>query len=192
MADAANPVMSRAAGAEIEREAFEALVRDNQKRIFRVLLGITGNEDAAETLTQECLLKAFKNMTSFRGESSVSTWLTRIAINLGRDHLRSRRWQFWKRLKSDDGEDAMDVVANHADPRSSAEQGMIAKEQVTKVWRIAQKLSPQQREVFTLRFAEEMSLAEIALATGTSLATTKVHLFRAVQTVRKALGGVER
>lgn len=192
MADAANPVMARAAGAEIERETFEALVRDNQKRLFRVLLAIVGDEDAAETLTQECLLKAFKHMGSFRGESSVSTWLTRIAINLGRDHLRSRRWQFWKRLKKDDTEDTADAVANHADPRSTAEKALIAKEQVTEVWRIAQQLSPQQREVFTLRFVEEMSLAEIALATGTSLATTKVHLFRAVQAVRKALSGAER
>ena len=62
-------------------------------QIFRFLLASLRDPDAAETLTQDCLLKAHRNWASFRGESSVMTWLLRIAINLQKDHWRSRRLQ---------------------------------------------------------------------------------------------------
>src|ERR1700744_2015225 len=77
-------------------------------QIFRFLLASLRDPDAAETLTQDCLLKAHRNWASFRGESSVMTWLLRIAINLQKDHWRSRRLQFWKQttMNSVDAEDA--------------------------------------------------------------------------------------
>lgn len=77
---------------------FSALVQQHQPRIYRVLLGMLHDPDAAETLTQECFLKAFQNRGGFRGEASVGTWLVRIAINLARDHRRNRLRAFWQKL----------------------------------------------------------------------------------------------
>ena len=79
-------------------EDFEWMVLRHQKQIYRVLLLLLRDADAAETLTQECFLRAFKKHRSFRGESSLATWLVKIAINLARDHKRNRRWEFWRRL----------------------------------------------------------------------------------------------
>lgn len=69
---------------------FTPLVQSHQQRIYRVLLGMVRDTDAAQTLTQECFLKAYQKRTSFRGEASVGVWLLRIAVNLARDHRRSR------------------------------------------------------------------------------------------------------
>jgi RNA polymerase sigma-70 factor (ECF subfamily) len=56
--------------------------------------------DAAQTLTQECFLKAYQKRASFRGEASVGVWLLKIAVNLARDHRRSRLREFCHRLSS--------------------------------------------------------------------------------------------
>jgi RNA polymerase sigma-70 factor, ECF subfamily len=176
LALAANPLL----------DDFDAVMAEHQRRIFRVLLAITHDEDAAQTLTQECFLKAWRARTTFRGESPVGAWLLRIAVNLGRDHVRSRRAGFWRRLFAADAE-PQQVEAAMADERPSAERDLLAREQVEAVWAAAEKLSPQQRTVFILRFAEEMSLDEIAKATGLRTGTVKVHLFRALASVRASV-----
>src|SRR5512136_2354512 len=73
----------------IEPEDFDRIVLQHQKQIYRMLLNIVRDSDVADTLTQECFLKAFKRRSSFRGESSLLTWLVSIAINLARDHNRN-------------------------------------------------------------------------------------------------------
>jgi RNA polymerase sigma-70 factor (ECF subfamily) len=170
-------------------EDFDELVRRNQKRIFRLLMVLLHDEDAADTLTQECFLRAYKKRDSFRGASSVDTWLYRIAINLARDHLRNRRQGFWKKLfadsRDDDGEQPLlDTVA---DKRSTAEANLLAQEEVETVWQTVRRLSPNQREVFVLRFAEEMGLEEIAHTLDMEVGTVKSHLSRALSAVRKRL-----
>jgi len=79
-------------------EEYDAIVRAHQRRIYRVLLGLVRDPDAAATLTQECFLRAYRHRRSFRGEASVGTWLVRIAVNLAADHSRNRRTAFWRRL----------------------------------------------------------------------------------------------
>src|SRR5512141_1063058 len=91
---AATPELSRS----LTADHFDDLVLRSQKRIFRLLMALLRDEDAADTLTQETFLKAYKKRGTFRGESSVDTWLFRIAINLARDYQRSRRQSFWKRI----------------------------------------------------------------------------------------------
>ena len=81
---------------ETAAQEFSAVVTAHRPRIFRFLLASTRDADLAETLTQECFLKAHRNWGSFRGESSAMTWLMRIAINLQKDHWRNRRMQFWR------------------------------------------------------------------------------------------------
>ena len=83
--------------AMLELADFDEVVRVYRPRILRFLLSSLTDRDAAESLTQECFLKAWSARHQFRGDSSLSTWLTRIAVNLMRDHLRSRSLGFGRR-----------------------------------------------------------------------------------------------
>ena len=168
-------------------ENFDQLVSLHQKRIYRLLISLLRDPDAADTLTQECFLKAYTSRSSFRGECSVETWLYRIAVNLSRDHIRNRRVAFWRRLfasQQSQAEDLEDVAQTIPDKRPSLERNLLAKEEVDVVWRTAEQLSPMQREVFLLRFAQDMSLEEISQTLDVQLGTVKAHLSRALSTVR--------
>lgn len=169
-------------------QEFSSIVQSHRPQIFRFLLASTRDVDLAETLTQDCFLKAHRNWASFRGESSAMTWLMRIAINLQKDHWRNRRIQFWRqtRTNSVDLDEASDWLPSR---ESSQEQHLLARERVEQVWAALKGLSERQRTMFLLRYVEELELAEIAKATGLSEGTVKAHLSRALARVRTALGG---
>ncbi len=78
---------------------FEEAERSYRPRIFRFALASLRDRDAAESVTQDYFLKAHNAWPSFRGESSVLTWLMQIAVSLIREAIRSRRFQFWKRAR---------------------------------------------------------------------------------------------
>ena len=168
-------------------QEFESAVACHRAQIFRFLLSSTRDVDLAETLTQDCLLKAHRNWSTFRGESSVLTWLMRIAINLQKDHWRNRRLQFWRQTRTNavDLDEASEWLPSG---ERSAEQCILAKEQVAHVWRAVENLSERQRTVFLLRFVEELDLKEIANVTSMGEGTVKAHLSRALARVRKQLG----
>jgi RNA polymerase sigma-70 factor (ECF subfamily) len=173
---------------EIGAQEFTTVVETHRPQIFRFLLASTRDLDLAETLTQECFLKAHRNWGGFRGESSVMTWLMRIAINLQKDQWRNRRLQFWRQTQTNSVE--LDEASEWLPSgESSPEKQLLAREQVEKVWRIVKGLSERQRTVFLLRYVEEQELSEIACATGLSEGTVKAHLSRAVGKVRAELGG---
>jgi RNA polymerase sigma-70 factor (ECF subfamily) len=167
---------------------FEQIVERHRLQVLRFLLASTRDLDLAETLTQECFLKAHRNWAGFRGESSALTWLMRIAINLEKDHWRNRRVQFWRLLRTNavDLDEASDWLPSGA---RSAEQQMLAREQVAGVWRAVDKLSPRQKSIFLLRYVQDMDLNEIAQATGLSEGTVKAHLSRALGKVRGEMRG---
>jgi RNA polymerase sigma-70 factor (ECF subfamily) len=178
------------AGRELETAAqeFASVVASHRPQIFRFLLSSTRDVDLAETLTQECFLKAHRNWGSFRGDSSAMTWLMRIAINLQKDYWRNRRMQFWRHTQTNsvDMDEASEWLPSG---ERSAEQQLLAREQVGRVWESVKGLSERQRTVFLLRYVEEQELSEIARATGLSEGTVKAHLSRAVAKVRAELGG---
>lgn len=167
---------------------FEALVRMYRPKVFRFALASLRDLDAAESVTQDCFLRAYQASGRFRQDCSIQTWLMQIAVNLIRDQIRNRRFQFWRRAsltaKSVD-------VAGHgiADHRRSPEAQAVLKEQVAAIWEAAAKLPERQRTVFLLRFVEDMDLLEIVCATGMKEGTVKTHLFRAMRAVRERLGG---
>jgi RNA polymerase sigma-70 factor (ECF subfamily) len=163
-------------------EDFDGIVSRYQKQIYRVLLLLVKDSDAADTLTQECFLRAFRKRSGFRGECRLSTWLVRIAINLARDHNRSRRWAFWRRLERGSRIETMPVPAG----QRSQEQALIDGEAVKTVLLAVEKLPERQKSVFLLHFNEEMPLADIAEAMDLKLGTVKTHLFRATGIVRSA------
>jgi RNA polymerase sigma-70 factor, ECF subfamily len=172
----------------IAAQEFASIVETHRPQIFRFLLASLRDVDLAETLTQECFLKAHRNWKHFRGESSAMTWLMRIAINLQKDHWRNRRLQFWRhtRVNSVDLDEASEWLPSG---ERTAEQQMLAREQVAQVWKAVENLSERQRTVFLLRYVEERELSEIAQATGLSEGTVKAHLSRALGRVRAELRG---
>jgi len=177
-----------ATAGEFSAEEFTCVVERHRPQIFRFLLASTRDVDLAETLTQECFLKAHRNWGRFRGDSSAMTWLMRIAINLQKDHWRNRRMQFWRHTQSNsvDLDEASEWLPSG---ESSAEKQLLAREQVQRVWESVKGLSERQRTVFLLRYVEERELSEIAQATGLSEGTVKAHLSRALGRVRAELGG---
>ena len=180
--------MTMATAEEIAAQDFSSIVQSHRPQVFRFLLASTRDYDLAETLTQECFLKAHRNWSGFRGDSSAMTWLMRIAINLQKDHWRNRRMQFWRLTQTNSVE--MDEAGEWLPSgERSAEQKLLAQEQVAHVWQAVKGLSERQRTVFLLRFVEDMDLLEIAAATGLREGTVKAHLFRALAAVRREVGG---
>jgi len=154
-----------------------------QPRVFRFLLASLRDHDAAETLTQETFLRAWNARASFREDCSISTWLLRIALNLARDHTRTGRFRFWKRVATTALE-ASEVAGSLPSDERSAECRLIARQQIQDIWETVGQLSNRQRSIFLLRFMEEMEIPEIAAATGLPLGTVKSHLYRAINAVR--------
>jgi RNA polymerase sigma-70 factor (ECF subfamily) len=169
-------------GAEIAD--FDRIVEQYRGRILRFVFVSVRDMDLAETLTQDCLWKAYKNRHTFRGDSSVHTWLIRIAMNLIRDSARNRRLQFWKKAWRVDTE----VIRNQPHTGMSPEQRAAMNQQVEAVWEATATLSERQRTVFLLRYVEDLNICEIAQLTGLTESTVNVHLARAVQGIRKKLG----
>lgn len=167
---------------------FDEVVRLYRPRVFRFLLASLRDRDLAENLTQDCFLRAYMAREHFRGDSSLSTWLMKIATNLIRDHLRSKRLRFWTKTR-ETALDPVDVSDWVPDGRSSPEEDLIARTQVSHVWKAVGQLPAKQRTVFVLRFVEEMELREIAETTGMNPSTVKTHLYRALAAVRESMGG---
>jgi len=165
---------------------FESVAQLYQPGIFRYILASLRDRDAAETLTQECLFRAYQARDRFRGDASVKTWLMRIAVNLVRDHLSNARLKFWRHTQRS----SVDLSLAEGwlpDRHSTPEAALLAKQQVAAIWRAAAELSEKQRTVLLLRFVEDMDILEIVAATGMREGTVKVHLFRALQAVRERI-----
>jgi RNA polymerase sigma-70 factor, ECF subfamily len=167
---------------DLER-AFEDIVRTHQKRIYRVLCLLLGNPDEADSLTQECFLRAYAGRNGFRGDASLGTWLVRIAINLARDQQRNRRYVFWRRLLR--GQDEASNLL--ADRRRTQEESFVTSERAKTVWNAVDCLPLKQRTAFILRFAEEMSIQEIADSMKLREGTVKAHLSAALRKVRSGM-----
>ena len=176
--------------AMLELADFDEVVRVYRPRILRFLLSSLTDRDAAESLTQECFMKAWSARHQFRGDSSLSTWLTRIAVNLMRDHLRSRSLRFWQKTRGT-SLDVMDISDWVPDGRGTPESLAVARDRVAAVWEAVRDLSAQQRTVFVLRFVEELELDEIAVTIGMNLSTVKSHLYRALAIIRERMGGAK-
>lgn len=169
-----------------DRDAFESLVRRHHRRIYRTLLGLTGNKEDAEDLTQMTFLKAYEHLGNFEGAAKFSTWLTRIAINEGLQRLRGR-----KPMESldDAGEDEDDEFR----PRQirawteSPEQALSRSEIRTVVEQELMRLPEKYRLVVMLRDLEELSTEQTAQALGLGTAVVKTRLLRGRLMLRERL-----
>jgi RNA polymerase sigma-70 factor (ECF subfamily) len=171
-----------------ELDDFELLVRTHRARLLRLVAFSTGDQDLAETVVQDSLLRAYNARDNFRGDCSVGTWLRTIALNVMRDYQRRQKFQFWKKA-SLTGVSVSDAAISLASRDPSPETRMLAREQVERVELALKSLSERQRSVFIMRFLDEMELEEISVATGLPPPTVKTHLYRAIKAVRFRLGG---
>src|ERR1700733_13131435 len=167
-------------------EDIEELMRVHRPSVLRPAWWPLKDRDLAETVTQDCFLRAFNSRALYRGQCSVRTWLLAIATNLVRDNARTNWFRFWKQVSPS----AVDVCAMEgrlASRRQSAEGEMLTREKLRHVWATVDALPGKQRTVFLLRFMEEMQVSEIAEATELNLSTVKSLLYRALRTVRVAM-----
>jgi RNA polymerase sigma-70 factor (ECF subfamily) len=171
---------------EISGAAFDEIMRQHQRRVYRVIYLLVRDHDTADTLTQECFLRAYLKRNSFRGEGRIESWLLRIAVNLVRDHSKNRRASFWKRLVGLDTEVSNGPSSPKFESRQpSPERILLAREELQTMCSVLSALSPQQRAIFSLRFAEEMSLAQIADVLDLKVGTVKAQLARATGKLRE-------
>ncbi len=168
-----------------ETGGVEEWMRLYRVRIFRYILFATRDEDVAESLTQDCFLRAHAAQASFRGDCAMATWLMRIAVNLVRDHQRSMKLRFWRRAPMLDAAEMSDRLPDRS---RSTEHRLIVEERVASVWRAVETLSERQRSIFLLRFVEELELPEISEAMQLNLNTVKSHLYRALNAVKQQVG----
>ncbi len=159
-------------------DAFQELVRRYEPRIAATVIGMLGQCSEAEDVGQETVIRFYRSLESFRGESSVSTYLTRIAINLSLNELkrRKRRWRFFSR-------DDSGITADIPDEKS----GKISFEDREMVNLALEKLSPEFRAVLVLRLIDGYSTRETAQILGIPTGTVLSRLTRAQLKMREIL-----
>ncbi len=169
--------------------AFERLVAMYHEEIFRMAYYRTRSRMDAEDLTQDVFLQAFKSLDSLRDAGKFRPWLYRIAVNRVNDFLRKKRFLafFGVSTGSDDFEDGtgpeMSDTRTHQDPE--ALDGLIKQEFWTHVKWLSERLSRWEREVFFLRFLDQLTIGEIAQALNKSESTVKTLLHRALKKFRQ-------
>jgi RNA polymerase sigma-70 factor (ECF subfamily) len=158
-----------------EMRAFEELARSYRPRIRGICFRYTGNRADAEDLVQEVLLRIYRGLDGFRGESSFRTWVYRVTVNACLNWVASRK-PF----------DAFD--AEIPDPRPSVIERLLRGESRAQLRRAVSELPDRQRMTVLLRVYEELSHKEIAEVMACPIGTVKANFFFALQNLRKRLG----
>ncbi len=162
-------------------QAFAQLYEENFDRIYRYVYLRLGNQAEAEDLSQEVFAKAFEAMGSYKWRNlPFASWLFRIAHNQIVDFLRKQT-----KVKEVALDDDNVTVAGEANPAFIAEKELEIEELIDGV----KKLSPAQREVISLRFGAELSIAEAARVLGKSPGTVKALQYNGIVALRKMLLG---
>ena len=179
----------RAADLELARRcrqgdaaAFEELYRTHAGRLFNLVLRMAGSAQEAEDLLQEVFLQAYRKLGSFRGESSLGTWLYRLAVNLSLDHLRGRQVKMSRATDSLDAEGAEEPVA--ALPIVPTAISRIDLD------RAIARLPEGCRAAFVLHDIEGLDHLEVAQVLGVTEGTSKSQVHKARMKLRVMLGSV--
>ena len=165
--------------------AFGVLVRRYQRRLTAFLSQLVGDMELARELSQEAFVRAWSALERFNPKYRFSTWLFRIAHNLGIDQLRRRRLLTTPLYRTDSEGDEVEVVVPDLDkdPLGHLENRALASE----LREVIDGLRPEYRELVLLRHFGGLSYQEIADFTEMPLGTVKNKLFRAHSVLRKAL-----
>jgi RNA polymerase sigma-70 factor (ECF subfamily) len=165
-----------------EAEAFEALVLENQKKVYNLALKMTGNENDALDISQEAFIKAYTGLHGFRAESRFSVWMYRMTYNISIDFLRKKQRVPVSSLTyiDDEGDNTdLEIPDLRYEPALETEK----KELREAVARGIDELPNHHREIIVMREMTGMSYEEIAATLGISEGTVKSRLSRARQSL---------
>ena len=171
-----------------DRTAFDAIVRQYDQQVLRLILKIVPSVDQAPDLYQEAFLKVYRSLGRFRFESRFSTWLYRVVTNACLDYLRRQksREEIQAPETQEGGTDFLQTVPEKrpgGNPEREARSGEIRQ----RVEKALTRLAPRERMVFELRHFQGMKLKAIGEICGTTEETAKNSLFRATQKLRLEL-----
>ncbi len=156
--------------------AFEALHRSTVGLVYALCLRMAGNAALGEELTQDVFVRAWRKLSTFRGESAFATWLTRLAVNVVLTERRDRGRRDSRLTFSDD----LDTLVPPTPPEHPGTALDLEK--------AIAGLPEQARRVFVLHDVEGWKHGEIARLTGLAVGTCKSHLHRARALLREVLG----
>jgi RNA polymerase sigma-70 factor (ECF subfamily) len=174
-----------------DMSAFEELVARHRDKIFGRALSMMRNEQEAIDLSQEAWVKGWQRLKQFQGDSSFSTWLTRIVINLCLDQLRKQKRQHMESIEAMDADSGgverqMPVVTTN--PTERLERSELRQ----RIDRGLQQLSEEHRTVLVLHEFEEMDYKGIAKAMDCSMGTVMSRLFYARRKLASVLADLKR
>ncbi|NLA21517.1 MAG: RNA polymerase sigma factor [Candidatus Marinimicrobia bacterium] len=155
-----------------DEQAFNNLVRENHQRIYGLFRRMVGSQAEADDLTQETFIKVYKNLPKFRQESSIQTWIYRIAINQGLNYLRRMK------IRQTLGLELADSAAEPDEFQSNQANRNLLRRAIA-------KLPPRQQMVVILRSFQELSFKEIAAVLNITENAAKVNFSHAVKNLRE-------
>jgi RNA polymerase sigma-70 factor (ECF subfamily) len=165
---------------------FRALVEAHAPTVFRTLLRLLGTREGLDDLAQDCFLRLYRALPSFRGEALVSTYLYRIVVNVAQDELRRRhREERPLRSLADEAEEWGERLRH---PSPNAEEQLLEREFAAGVERALGELSPVQRTVLVLYHQEERTYEQIAAVMAMPVGTVRTHLHRGRARLRALIG----
>lgn len=169
-----------------DERACADLVAEHQRMVVQLACNLLGDREEALDLSQEVFLRVFRTIHTFRGQSSLRTWIYRIAINQA--HNRRR---FWSRRCRADQVSLDDHTAAHGellcDVDATPERLLVRKEEAVRLQKALDRLPFDQRTAIMLREIDGLSYSEIAYALGVAIGTVKSRLTRARGTLRLQL-----
>lgn len=160
-----------------DERAAATLVERHAQAVAR-FAGSLGEREALDELVQDTFVRAFNSLDTFRADSSLRTWLFTICKRLVLDRKRSERRHGV----------GVELVEGHAVVEYDALDGLVADETARRVTEAMQRLTPTQREVFTLRVTEGLPYGEIATIVGSTEGACRVHYHNAVRSIKEYLG----
>jgi len=165
-----------------ERLAFDELISGHQDRVLNTAFRLMGNYDDALDLTQEVFLNCFRKISTFKGDSALSTWLYRITVNVAKNRWKYQQSRGLNRtisidapLTAEDESRINEVADEQPTPRKVASD----REAMSSLGKYLHRMSEEHRIVLVLRYLEELSYEEIADILRLSLGTVKSRIHRA-------------
>ncbi|HNS95602.1 MAG TPA: sigma-70 family RNA polymerase sigma factor [Polyangiaceae bacterium] len=174
-----------------DERAFNDLVHHFERRVFALVFRMLGNRVEAEDLTQEVFVQVFKAIDQFRGDSKLSTWIFRIAVNLCKNrnkYLKRRHSNRQDDIDSLGDRSAMNQAKGTTSGSIDRPDDMLVGRQLERIVQLAiQQLEEDFREALVLRDVEDMSYEEISEITGLPIGTVKSRIHRARERLREAI-----
>ncbi|HTH36851.1 MAG TPA: sigma-70 family RNA polymerase sigma factor [Pyrinomonadaceae bacterium] len=167
-----------------DQEAFGEIVKRWERKIFALCFGMLAREDEARDAAQETFIAAYRNLSRFRGEAKVSSWLHRIAVNQCLTTKRRAKTRSEDFLDDDKREEERYFVAPE---RTSPSRTTEANERLTLVRQAVTSLPSELREVIVMKEFEDMTFQEISDTLEVPLSTVKSRVYTALKQLRMKL-----